>query len=102
MLNIKPPEYINLSIPGTLIAKRVIFTDHNDSFIQSRVPWSTEPSLKDMAREAGVNYDRLINGIKEDKSDSELAGELAVSEKLIYHLRDRFYTHGIHSIMGQD
>jgi len=76
--------------------------DQNDSFIQSRVPWSTEPSLKDKAREVGVDYDRLIDGIKEDKSDSEIASELAVSEKLIYHLRKHFYTHGIHSIMGQD
>ncbi|TEB06812.1 hypothetical protein Psch_00344 [Pelotomaculum schinkii] len=76
--------------------------DQNDSFIQSRVPWSTEPSLKDMAQEVGVDYDRLIDGIKEDKSDSEIAGELAVPEKLIYHLRDHFYTRGVHSIMGQD
>jgi hypothetical protein len=76
--------------------------EQNDSFIQSRVPWSTEPSLKEMASEVGVDYDRLIDGIKEDKSDSEIAGELAVSEKLIYHLRDHFYTRGVHSIMGQD
>lgn len=76
--------------------------DQGDSFLQSRVPWSTEPSLKDMAQEVGVDYDRLIDGIKEDKSDTEIADELAVSEKLIYHLRDHFYTHGIHSIMGQD
>ena len=76
--------------------------DQSNSFIPSRVPWSTEPSLKDMAQEVGVDYDRLIDGIKEDKSDSEIAGELAVSEKLIYHLRDHFYTRGIQSIMGQD
>lgn len=76
--------------------------EQSDAFILSRVPWSTEPSLKDMAMEVGVDYDRLIEGIKEDKSDLEIADELAVSEKLIYHLRDHFYTHGIHSIMGQD
>jgi len=76
--------------------------DHSDLFIQSRVPWSTEPSLKAMAQEVGVDYDRLIDGIRDDKSDSEIAGELAVSEKLIYHLRDHFYTRGLHSIMGQD
>ncbi|HBC92138.1 MAG TPA: hypothetical protein DCZ10_04325 [Pelotomaculum sp.] len=75
--------------------------EQND-FMQSRVPWSTEPSLKDMAQEVGIDYDRLIDGIKEDKSDSEIAGELAVPEKLIYHLRDHFYTRGVHSIMGQD
>ncbi|MDD4237143.1 MAG: helix-turn-helix domain-containing protein [Desulfotomaculaceae bacterium] len=76
--------------------------EQSNSFIQSRVPWSTEPSLQDIAQEVGVDYDRLIEGIKEDKSDSEIAGELAVSDKLIYHLRDHFYTRGIHSIMGQD
>lgn len=76
--------------------------DHRDSFLQSRVPWSTEPSLKDMSQEVGVDYDRLIDGIKKNKSDTEIAGELAVSEKIIYHLRDHFYSHGIHSIMGQD
>jgi len=76
--------------------------EQNDFILSSRVPWSTEPSLKDMAKEVGVNYDRLIAGIKENKSDAEIAKELAVSEKLIGHLREHFYTHGLHSIMGQD
>lgn len=76
--------------------------DENDSFFQSRVPWSSEPSLKEMSHEVGVDFDRFIDGIKEDKSDAEMAEEFDVSEKLIYHLRDHFYTHGVHSIMGQD
>lgn len=76
--------------------------DENDAFFQSRVPWSSEPSLKEMAHEVGVDFDRLIEGIKEDKTDAEMAQEFDVSEKLIYHLRDHFYTHGVHSIMGQD
>jgi hypothetical protein len=76
--------------------------DSNDSFFQSRVPWSSEPSLKEMTREVGVDFDRFIEGVKDDKSDSEMAQELNVSEKLIYHLRDHFYTHGVHSITGQD
>lgn len=74
----------------------------SDSFFQSRVPWSSEPSLKEMAHEVGVDLDRFVDGIKDDKSDSEMAKELDVPEKLIYHLRDHFHTHGIHSIMGQD
>lgn len=76
--------------------------DSNDSFFQSRVPWSSEPSLKEMTREVGVDFDRFIEGIKDDKNDSEMAQELNVSEELIYHLKDHFYTHGVHSVVGQD
>lgn len=76
--------------------------EQSDFFFSSRVPWSTEPSLKSMAKEAGVDYDQLMAGIKENKSDAEIANELAVSEKLIAHLKEHFYTHGLHSIMGQD
>jgi len=74
----------------------------NDSYILSRVPWSAEPSLKEMAGEAGVDVDNFIEGIKSDKTDGEIAEDLGVSENLIYHLRDRFYSHGIDSVMGQD
>ena len=71
-------------------------------FVQSRVPWSSEPSLKEMAHEVGVDSDRFIDCLKENKSDQEIAGELDVSEKLVYHLREHFYSHGVGSIMGQD
>ncbi len=73
-----------------------------ESAAQSRVPWSVEPSLKEMANEVGVDFDQLVEGIKLDKTDSEMAGELDIPEKLVYHLRDHFYTHGVDSIMGQD
>jgi hypothetical protein len=76
--------------------------DSNDSFFQSRVPWSSEPSLKEMTEEVGVDFDRFIEGIKDDKNDSEMAQEFNVSEELIYHLKDHFYTHGVHSVVGQD
>ncbi|HHU85297.1 MAG: helix-turn-helix domain-containing protein [Pelotomaculaceae bacterium] len=76
--------------------------DSNDSFFQSRVPWSSEPSLKEMTAEVGVDFDRFIEGIKDDKNDSEMAQEFNVSEELIYHLKDHFYTHGVHSVVGQD
>ncbi len=79
----------------------VVMDDH-DSFIQSRVPWSVAPSLKEMARDVGVDVERLIDGIKNDQTDSEIAQELNVPENLIYHLRDHFYTHGVDSVMGQD
>ncbi|MDD4335116.1 MAG: helix-turn-helix domain-containing protein [Desulfotomaculaceae bacterium] len=61
----------------------------SDSFIQSRVPWSSEPILKEMAGEVGVDVDSFIEGIKNDKIDGEIAEDLGVSENLIYHLRDR-------------
>ncbi|MCL6638682.1 MAG: helix-turn-helix domain-containing protein [Firmicutes bacterium] len=55
-----------------------------------------------MAHEAGIDADRFIDCLKENKSDTEIAGEFNVSEKLICHLRDHFYSHGIGSIVGQD
>lgn len=76
--------------------------DNLDFFTQSRVPWSSEPSLKQMTREVGVDFDRFIENLKDNKTDAEMADEFAVSEKLIYHLREHFYTHGIGSIVGQD
>ena len=69
---------------------------------ESRVPWSSGPSLKEMAGEVGVDVDRLIDGIEDDRTDAEMAEDFNVSEKLIYHLRDHFYTHGIDSVTGQD
>ncbi|KUK82962.1 MAG: Uncharacterized protein XD97_0304 [Pelotomaculum thermopropionicum] len=74
----------------------------DENVFLSRVPWSKEPSLKEMANEVGVDFDSFIEGLKKDKSDSEMAEEFDVSEKLIYHLKDHFYSHGVHSILGQD
>ncbi|OPX83946.1 MAG: hypothetical protein A4E54_02911 [Pelotomaculum sp. PtaB.Bin117] len=76
--------------------------DNMDFVTQSRVPWSSEPSLKEMTREVGVDFDRFIEDLKEDKTDVEMAEEFNVSEKLIYHLREHFYSHGLGSIEGQD
>jgi hypothetical protein len=73
-----------------------------EEYIRSRVPWSTEPSLKFKAAEVGVDFDELIEGFKEDKSDMEIAGEFDSSEKIISHLRDHFMKFGVGSIMGQD
>lgn len=73
-----------------------------EEFLRSRVPWSTEPSLETKANEVGVNFDNLIEGIKNNKTDEEMAEEFGVTPKCIGHLRDHFWTHGIGSIMGQD
>lgn len=68
----------------------------------SRVPWSTGPSLKEMTNEVGIDFDRFIDALQEDKTDQEMAREFDVSEKLIYHLREHFFTHGVGSIVGRD
>ncbi|WP_027363743.1 hypothetical protein [Desulfotruncus alcoholivorax] len=73
-----------------------------EEYLRSRVPWSTEPSLKFKTEEVGIDFDDFIEGIKEGKSDFEMAEEFDVTEKLIYHLRDHFMRHGLGSIMGQD
>ncbi|RKO67406.1 helix-turn-helix domain-containing protein [Desulfofundulus salinus] len=73
-----------------------------EEYIRSRVPWSTEPSLKTKTEEVGIDFDEFIEGLKNGKSDAEMAAEFGVTEKLIYHLRDRFERYGIGSIMGQD
>jgi uncharacterized membrane protein len=73
-----------------------------EEFIRSRVPWTTEPSLVTKTEEVGINFDNFIDGLKNDKSDAEMASDFSVSEKTISHLRNHFMTHGIGSTMGQD
>ncbi|WP_066635471.1 histidine kinase [Desulfolucanica intricata] len=73
-----------------------------DEYIRSRVPWSLEPSLKQMTQDVGIDFDAFIERIKVNKSDAEIAAEFAVSEKVIGQLREHFMTHGIQSIVGQD
>jgi hypothetical protein len=72
------------------------------TFTPARAPWSTRPSLKAMAAEAGVDFDRFLTGLAANRSDTELAAEFGVDGGVIYRLRDHFERYGIHSIMGQD
>lgn len=65
-------------------------------------PWSREDNLKFMCDEVGVNMDNLISGIEKDKSDMEMAQELGVSVKTVKALKERFFSHGLQSIEGQD
>ncbi|NLW25274.1 MAG: helix-turn-helix domain-containing protein [Clostridia bacterium] len=55
-----------------------------------------------MCDEVGVNMDNLISGIEKDKSDMEMAQELGVSVKTVKALKERFFSHGLQSIEGQD
>jgi len=73
-----------------------------EEYIRSRVPWSAEPGLKVITDEVGVDFDRFIEGLKNERSDSEMAAEFGVTEKLIAHLRDHFMRFGLGSIVGQD
>ncbi|OAT81769.1 histidine kinase [Desulfotomaculum copahuensis] len=73
-----------------------------EEFIRSRVPWSTEPSLKTKTDEVGIGFDVFIEGLKNNRTDAEMAAEFGVTEKLIAHLRDHFMRFGVGSIMGQD
>jgi DNA-directed RNA polymerase specialized sigma subunit len=73
-----------------------------EEYLRSRVPWSTEPSLKQKTDELGVDFDRFIEGLKFNRSDMEMASEFGVSEKAVKHLREHFMTRGLGSIMGQD
>lgn len=73
-----------------------------ETWIRSRVPWDMQPGLKEIADEVGVDFDNLINGFKNDKTDYEMAEELGVTEKMVFHLRDHFMRYGIGSVQGQD
>ena len=69
---------------------------------QSRVPWSRELSLKEKAAEVGVDFDRLMRLMAQNRNDTEMAEELGVPEALVRHLRRHFEAYGVHSVMGQD
>lgn len=64
-------------------------------------PWSTDSSLKEKAAEVGVDYDGLIEGLRQNKSDMEIAREFAVPEGTIRNLREHFESEiGLNCIMG--
>ncbi len=75
-------------------------TPHDD-FV-SRVPWSLEPSLKEKTDELGIDFDRFIEGLKNNTSLSEMSEEFQVSEKALSGLKEHFFRLGIQSIVGQD
>jgi len=54
-------------------------------------PWSIEPSMRFVCDEVGIDYNQFIKGLRDNKSDVEMARELGVSEKAIANLRERFY-----------
>ncbi len=66
-------------------------------------PWGVEPSMRYVCDEAGIDYNRFIEGIAENKGDMELAEEFSVSSETINDLRRRFYqVEAITGNYGQD
>lgn len=69
---------------------------------RSRAPWSMEPGLKQKTEEVGIDFDKFIEQMASNRSDTEIAADFGVPTKVITHLRDHFIHFGIHSIVGQD
>jgi len=73
-----------------------------DEDFRSRVPWNWQPHFSEICAEAGVDFDRFLESLAENRSDMELADEFSVSAKTIGYLRDHFENYGIGSVLGQD
>ena len=68
----------------------------------SRTPWNWQPHLNEMCQEVGVDYDRFIEGLSNNKTDWEIADTLETKTETIHHLRNHFENFGIGSVLGQD
>lgn len=73
-----------------------------DDLSSRGAPWGWQPSLESMCREVHVNFDQFIIGLRNNRSDIELAGELDASPETIKALRNHFEKYGVDSMMGQD
>ncbi len=69
---------------------------------RSRAPWSLQPDLKQKTEEVGIDFDRFISYLANNRSDTEMSKEFGVSEKVIMNLRKHFERLGVQSIVGQD
>lgn len=65
-------------------------------------PFSRIPSLEEMSREAGIDFDQLIQAFKEDLNVAALARRFDVDEETAACLRDHFQHYGVASVMGGD
>jgi len=55
-----------------------------------------------MLEEAGLEFDKFLEDIKNGKTDDEIAQQTGVSREVISNLREHFEKYGIDSVMGQD
>jgi len=66
-------------------------------------PWGVAPSMNSVCGEAGIDYRRFIDCLRDNRSDAEMAQEFGVGEQTISALREHFYrAEAIHGNYGQD
>jgi len=58
--------------------------------------------LKEMAEEVGIDFDDLVEAIREDLNPRQLAARFEISEELAGNLKEHFYKYGVSSVMGGD
>lgn len=90
------------SINASKILENELNKDELENKFEFTAPFGFEPSLKFMANELGVDFDRFIEGLNVNKSDLQLAKEFNCSIKAIEQLKERFMKYGLDSIVGQD
>lgn len=75
---------------------------HNNDVGGSFPPWSRVPGLTEMCADAGVDFDRFIEDIKNDTSLNDMAAKYGVSIDTISLLQEHFMKYGLSSVMGGD
>jgi len=65
-------------------------------------PWGWQPSLEQMTKEAGVDFDRFMQLLEQQVADDQMAAMLRVSPETIRCLKLHFETFGLDSVQGQD
>ncbi len=65
-------------------------------------PWSRIPSLLEMTAEAGVDHDRLIQLIENNRTPEEIARQMGISVETARALYEHFMHYGISSVIGGD
>ncbi len=58
--------------------------------------------MKEMAEEVGIDFDDLVEAIREDLNPRQLAARFEISEELAGNLKEHFYKYGVSSVMGGD
>ncbi|MDI6709625.1 MAG: helix-turn-helix domain-containing protein [Thermoanaerobacterales bacterium] len=68
----------------------------------SRVPWSSQASLKLKTDEVGIDFDAFIEGLRGNRSDGDMAKQFNVPVAVISNLREQFIRFGVDSVQGRD
>ena len=64
-------------------------------------PWGWQPSLEYMAREAGVDFNRFMDLVREQATDEKMSAILGVSPRIVRSLKEHFASFGLDSVHGQ-